>query len=303
MNQYEQLIRYSRGASKFDNKPEQRTCQSFDEFERAVLSDRAPRKGMNYICAPLALGKHGQDPERFSGDDHWRLKDQVLARSFIPFDCDWFASPEHFHSLIEYAARFRGFGYTTASHNDNAPRARLIFAASRPMSRDDCILVCKTLQSRILDALGLDSIKFDETVYRGEQPVYTPVETSQAYHFGGISIDVDTLIAGKKLEHTQKAAPHRPSLLEALYTDTGFEVPDMVSDGEGRESTILRYASSLRSQGLSEVAIKQICLDYNQLHVTPPLDEAVVLDRVSRSPTKHDRSNGCRVHLHTTGQH
>lgn len=287
MNQYEQLIRYSRGASKFDNKPEQRTCQSFDEFERAVLSDRAPRKGMNYICAPLALGKHGQDPERFSGDDHWRLKDQVLARSFIPFDCDWFASPEHFHSLIEYAARLRGFGYTTASHNDNAPRARLIFAASRPMSRDDCILVCKTLQSKILDALGLDSIKFDETVYRGEQPVYTPVETSQAYHFGGISIDVDTLIAGKKFEHTQKAAPHRPSLLEALHTDTGFEVPDMVSDGEGRESTILRYASSLRSQGLSEVAIKQICLDYNQLHVTPPLDEAVVLDRVSRYAEKN----------------
>ena len=287
MNQYEQLIRYSRGASKFDNKPEQRSCQSFDEFERAVLSDRAPCKGMNYVCAPLALGEHYQAPKRFSGDDHWRLKDHVLARSFIPFDCDWFASTEHFHSLLEYAARFRGFGYTTASHSDNAPRARLIFAASRPMSRNDCILVCKTLQSKILDALGLDSIKFDESVYRGEQPVYTPVETSQAYHFGGISINVDTLIAGEKFKYDQKNDPHRPSLLEAIHNEIGFVAPDLVSDGEGRESTILRYASSLRSQGLSEDLVKRVCLDYNHLHINPPLGEAVVLDRVSRYAEKN----------------
>ena len=65
------------------------------------------------------------------------------------------------------------------------------------MGRDDCIQVCKTLQSKILDALGLDSIKFDESVYRGEQPVHTPVQTSQAYRFGRRSIDVDTLLAGK----------------------------------------------------------------------------------------------------------
>lgn len=287
MNEYEQLIRYSRGTSKFDNKPEQRTCQSFDEFEEAVLSDRAPCKGMTYVCAPLTLGSHYQDPERFSSNDHWRLKDYVLDRTFISFDCDWFSTREHFHALLEYAERYRGFGYTTASHSDEAPRARLVFLASRPINREECILVCKTLQSEMLRSLGLNSIKFDESVYRGEQPVYTPVKASLAYHFAGRSIDVDTLIAGKKLEHTQEAAPHRPSLLETLRTDTGFEVPDMVSDGEGRESTILRYASSLRSQGLSEVLIKQICLDYNQLHVTPPLDEAVVLDRVCRYAEKN----------------
>ncbi len=288
MNQYEELIRYSRGASKFDNKPEQRTCQSFDEFEQAVLSDRALYKGMTYVCAPLASGPHYQDPERFSGDDHWRLKDRVLARSFIPFDCDWFASPKDFHSLLEYAARFRGFGYTTASHSDNAPRARLIFAASRHVGRDECILVCKALQSQMLNSLGPGRIKFDESVYRGEQPVYTPVETSLVYHFAGRTIDVDSLLEGAQFEYpSQKAAPQRPSLLDALHTEIGFVAPDFVSDGEGRESTILRYASSLRSQGLSEDLVKQICLDYNQLHVMPPLDEAVVLDRVSRYAEKN----------------
>ena len=70
MNQYEQLIRYSRGASKFDNKPEQLTCQSFNEFKQAVLSDRSPNKGMAYVCAPLASGIHYQDPKKFIGKDH-----------------------------------------------------------------------------------------------------------------------------------------------------------------------------------------------------------------------------------------
>ncbi len=287
MNQYEQLIRYSRGISKFDNEPEQLTCRSFDEFERAVLSDRAPRKGKTYVCAPLALGKHYQDPERFAGDSHWRLKDHVLDRTFIPFDCDWFSSPEHFHSLLEYAAKFRGFGYTTASHSDNAPRARLIFSASRPMNRNECILVCKNLQTQILFSLGSNSIKFDESVYRGEQPVYTPVETSLTYHFGGRSIDVEKLLAGHKFEHTPISDKQGLSLLEAIHTEIGFEAPDLVSDGDGRESTILRFAGSLRSTGVPEDLVKRICLDYNQLHINPPLDEGAVLDRVSRYASKN----------------
>jgi len=125
--------------------------------------------------------------------------------------------------------------------------------------------------------------------------VYTPVQTSQAYHFGGRSIDVDTLLAGKKLEHAQKNDPQRPSLLEALHTEIGFVAPDLVSDGEGRESTILRYASSLRSQGLFEDLVKRICLDYNHLHINPPLGEEVVLDGVSRYAEKNTEATNANL--------
>jgi len=287
MNRNEQLISYARGTLKFDNKPKQLTCQTFDEFEQTVLSDRSPTKGMTYICSPLASGIHYQDPEKYPGKDHWRLKDHVLERAFLPFDCDWFSDPEHFRALLEYASRYRGFGYTTASHTENEPRARLIFSASRPVSRDECVSVCKAMQYKMLSTLGMDNIKFDETVYRGEQPVYTPVDSSETYHFDGKPVDVDALLAEQKIEPTPESVNRKSDLLAALHTETGFEAPDMVSDGQGRESTILRYAGSLRSKGYSEDSVKRICLGYNKLHITPPLDEAVVLDRVSRYADKN----------------
>ncbi len=282
MNQYEQLICYSRGSSKFDNKPKQLICQNFNEFERAVLSDRSPSKGMAYVCAPLASGKHYQDPERFVGEDHWRLKDHVLERAILPFDCDWFSAPKHFGALLEYASRYRGFGYTTASHTESAPRARLIFSASRPMTRDECILVCKAMQTDMLGVLGVDNIKFDDSVYRGEQPFYTPVHTSQTYHFDGNTVDVDAMLARTGTDLAQNNGAGKSSLHAALSTNTGFEVPEKVSDGEGREGTILRYAGKLRAQGVPEELISTICLDFNQLHISPPLDESIVMDRVNR---------------------
>lgn len=282
MNQYEQLIRYSRGSSKFDNKPEQLTCQTFDEFEQTVLSDRSPSKGMAYVCAPMRSGIHYQDPKKFDGEDHWRLKDHVLERAFLAFDCDWFSAPEHFGALLEYASRYRGFGYTTASHTENAPRARLIFSTSRPMTRDECILVSKALQTEMLGILGADNIKFDESVYRGEQPVYTPVHTSRIYHFDGNSVDVDALLARTGTDLPQNNRAGKSALLAALSTNTGFEVPEKVSDGEGREGTILRYAGKLRAQGVPGELIAKICLDFNQLHISPPLDESIVMDRVNR---------------------
>lgn len=293
MNQYEQLICYSRGASKFDNKPEQLTCQTFNEFEQAVLSDRSPSKGMAYVCAPLALGIHYQDPRKFVGEDHWRLKDHVLERAFLPFDCDWFSEPENFRTLLEYASRYRGFGYTTASHTESAPRARLIFSASRPMTRDECVLVCKAMQTEMLGVLGVGNIKFDDSVYRGEQPVYTPVHTSRTYHFDGNTVDVDAMLARPGTDLTRNTKAIKSTLLEAFSTNTGFKVPEKVSDGEGRESTILRYAGSLRAQGVPEHLVSQICCDYNRLHIRPPLDDFIVMDRVSRyeSPASSKAQN------------
>lgn len=297
MNQYEHLIRYSRGSTKFDNKPEQLTCQNFNDFEQAVLSDRSPSKGMAYVCAPLALGIHYQDPRKFVGEDHWRLKDHVLERAFLPFDCDWFSEPEHFRKLLEYASRYRGFGYSTASHTESAPRARLILSASRPMTRDECMLVCKAMQAEMLDILGADNVKFDESVYRGEQPVYTPVYTSvctsQTYHFDGNIVDVDAMLARTGTDLTQSNRTGKPTLLAALSTNTGFKIPEKVSDGEGREGTILRYAGKLRAQGVPEELISAICLDFNQLHISPPLDESIVMDRVRRyeAPTSTAAQN------------
>ncbi len=63
---------------------------------------------------------------------------------------------------------------------------------------------------------------------------------------------------------------------------TGYCPPDKVGDGEGRESTLLKYAGSLRAKGLSQGEIERILLDYNRCHIGPPLDDDAVLDRARR---------------------
>lgn len=267
-------VHYSRGKSKFDNRPEQRVAGSFDEFEAAVLSDRSTQKGMAFICAPLGDGLHYQKPDKFHGIAHWRLRDYVKPRCFLPFDIDWFATPDDFNRLKEVMKKYRGFGYTTASHTEMSPRARLILQASRPVNNVECVSLCESLESEILACLGQGAAKFDRSVYRGEQPVYTPLVGSNVFRFVGDVVDVDSHLETHRVSHG--------NLLEALAVNPSFAPPIAVSDGEGRELTILKLASSLRAKSVDQNLIEQMCLSYNHSSLRPPLSEEVVLDRARR---------------------
>jgi len=279
ISQTDNAIRYSRGRDKYDNAPEQRVTPTFDEFEADVLDDRSPRKGMAFVCAPLASGIHYQKPDEYLGINKWRLKNYAEPRAFLPFDFDGFSSPAMFEAVKQYLARYRGFGYTTASHTADAPRARAILQASRPVSRDECITVCQSLQAEILAHFGPDAIKFDESVYRGEQPIYTPVITSEVFRFDGAPVDVDAILAAISPKPVQPAASPMTANLAAL---AGFQLPTEVQDGEGRESTVLQLAGHLRSRGLDQGLIEQMAVNYNACNINPPLDVEVVLDRCRR---------------------
>jgi hypothetical protein len=76
---------------------------------------------------------------------------------------------------------------------------------------------------------------------------------------------------------TSPFPPNIPALPPGPYS-----LPATVSDGEGRETTILSYAGQLRSKGLDQATIERTLLDYNTLHVSPPLADDVVLDRARR---------------------
>ena len=90
--------------------------------------------------------------------------------------------------------RYKGFAYTTATHKPDAPRARAMLATSREMSRDERVSVGRKIEAELGTALGADAIKFDDSVYRSEQPCYTPVTASAEYRFDGQVLDVDTLL-------------------------------------------------------------------------------------------------------------
>lgn len=278
-------VHYSRGRDKFDNAPLQEVACDFDDFEVAVLADCSIEKGLTYICAPLSVGLHYQKPDNFKGENNWRLKDHVRQRRFIAFDFDGFANAKAYQSMLSHLSCYRGFGYTTASHTPAAPRARAILELTQSATRIEALTLCECLQAEMRRAVGPDAITFDESVYRGEQPVYTPVSTSEAFHFGGKPVDVAKLLAAAPPTTAPLAPPAqqtRSPLLNAILGEALFVAPDTVADGQGRESTLLQYAGHLRGKGLDQPTIERTLLDYNQCHIQPPLDPATVLGKARR---------------------
>lgn len=87
------LITFSSGTNKFDNCPAQNSAPDFHTFLDLVDKDRSPKKGLAYICAALCMGTHYQQPEKYQGLNHWRLKNHGQDRRFLAFDCDGFSSP------------------------------------------------------------------------------------------------------------------------------------------------------------------------------------------------------------------
>ena len=277
-------IHYSRGLNKYDNTPVQHAVENFDAFEAAVLGDRAEAKGLQYVCSAFDLGPH-RDPKKYPGHNHWRNGHLAVPRIFQPFDCDGFRDADTFGKARAYWQRFRGFGYTTASHTETAPRARIVLALNRPVGREEGIRLGYALQAAALQKLGADAIQFDASVYKGEQPLYLPLTASEVFIFNGALVDVDAvLVTAQEVSATKTVAPGLPgvsAVAQALAGDQ-FVLPERIEDGEGRESLVLKYAGHLRAKRIDQAIIERTLLDYNQLHIFPPLAADVVLDRARR---------------------
>jgi hypothetical protein len=85
----------------------------------------------------------------------------------------------------------------------------------------------------------------------------------------------------------EKTSPKISNLVTALGANADFSWPDRIKDGEGREDFVLRATGHLRGKGLDQLDIERMLLDYNHLHIVPPLDDDVVLDRARRYQTLH----------------
>jgi putative DNA primase/helicase len=127
----------------------------------------------------------------------------ALSRAFLPFDFDGFDTPEVFTKLREWLVGFRGFGYTTASHTQDAPRCRIVLAVSRAATREEGKALSLTLQRMIQQDLGT-GMKFDESVYNAEQPLYTPLKNAEIFRFNGLSVDVDAVLANISIVEKKK---------------------------------------------------------------------------------------------------
>ena len=272
---------YSRGTDTFDNAPAQMAAHSFSDFAEAVANDTSPRKGLTYICSGLSEGAHYEKPTEHLGIAHWRLKSYGLSRRFLAFDFDWFESPEVFHQVCELLRMYNCLIYTTASHTPEAPRARALIELNREISPEEGEQLGQAAQIQIESIIGIGKIKFDSSVYRATQPIYTPVTTSTIIHHHGASLDVDNTLA--TYSYIQKASSKNSvdSTL-ALVGKPPFNLPEFEIGEGSRNEVMLQYVGHLRGRGLREQEIEVLALAINDAQFSPPLDENEVFDICSR---------------------
>lgn len=267
---------FSLGKDTYDNCPSQISVNNFDEFARIVENNKSLKKGLTYVCAGLAQGIHYDKPQDNPGIEHWRLKNYALPRGYLAFDFDGFDSPDTFKKVCEHLSQYNCLIYTTASHTEEAPRARALIELNRIVDYAEGESLGIEAQKDIESTIGIGLINFDDSVYRATQPLYTPVITSTIIRYQGSSMNVDAMLNKyprlDKLDTTTKS----------LAGHTSFELPEGEVIEGSRNDTMLSYVGQLRSKGIAEHEIQVLAQAINEARFSPPLDQDELLDICSR---------------------
>ena len=146
-------LKFSQGRNQYDNQPVQLDAADFDDFVAQICRTGSTRKGETYICAPLAKGPHS-DPQKYVGDDSWRIRNLALPRRFLALDGDGFSSPSVFAAFQQEVSQWNSLVYTTASHTQQTPRARAIIELSREVDYAEGIVLGDAVQRMLEATLG-----------------------------------------------------------------------------------------------------------------------------------------------------
>lgn len=174
-------IRYSRGKNKLDAYPRQMSAPDFAAFVAAIDKDRAPRKGLGYICGPM------------NGSGH-RCEEGALPRRWLPVDLDGIA-PDALPGVRLWFARFSGCAWPTHSSKPDEPRERIIIELDREATRDECIRIAAVLAADLSEGFGDAITKFDKSAAQSEQAQYLPPLGVTIARFGGDPLNVDQYLA------------------------------------------------------------------------------------------------------------
>jgi len=275
-------IVYSRGTSKFDNLPKQLSAESFTAFAKAILEDVSKEKGQAYICAAVKRGHHS-DRQKHPEEDQWRQQHLALPRRFLAFDFDGFDSPTVWEELKEKFP-WRGFLYTTASHTADAPRARAFVELDREVDHDEGFELGAAAQAYLESLITTGSIKFDISVYRSTQPIYTPVVGFELFVIKGKPLTVDAILTQYPVCAAINAGTHF-SVRNIPHSDASHisSTNDSCSIPCGeRNSALLKRAGYYRSQGMLQQSLEAQLLSDNQTLCSPPLDDAEVVNIARR---------------------
>lgn len=216
-------FKFSRGRNKYDNQPAQCEAANFEDFVAQISQTGSTRKGEVFVCAAMTQGVHS-DPVRYPGSAHWRIHQLAQPREFLALDGDYFANAAVFTDFQQQVAQWSCLVYTTASHTPTAPRARAIIELDRSVDRAEGIALGEAVERMLIAKLNAKSIKLDESVYRAEQPVYTPLVGSQIHRYHGQPLNVD-----KVLSAYPPPVPGKPSGVSTPGQQQGAMSPVMAA--------------------------------------------------------------------------
>jgi hypothetical protein len=263
---------FSLGKDTFDNCPTQIKVDDFDEFANIVVQNKSPHKGLTYVCSGLAQGIHYEKPTDNPGEKHWRLKNYALPREYLAFDFDGFESPAIFEQVCTHLKQYNCLIYTTASHTEEAPRARALIKLNRAVDYLEGEALGVAAQKDIESAIGIGLIDFDKSVYRATQPIYTPVLTSTIIRHKGSALNVDMMINKYPISN------NLDTTTRSLMNRAPFEMPEGDVIEGSRNDIMLSYVGQLRSKGIAEYEIKVLAQAINEARFSPPLNQDEVMD-------------------------
>lgn len=170
---------YALGRNRYDALPQRREAATWRDFARDVLSHRAESKATaGYIVAAMSC-------------DGRRSRGNAEPCAWLALDADGISADVWPDWRMHLAARFRGFGWPTASSTPEAPRERVIIELSEPVDRAQRMALGALLAQDIGDNFGA-SVTLDPCVYRPEQPLFLAPVGAQPFYLLGDALDVPT---------------------------------------------------------------------------------------------------------------
>ena len=180
------LIRFSAGRNKYDNTPKQMVVDDFSGLVEHMETNRGRKKGELYVCGPMAFGPHN-DTEKYPRDANYKLANHAEPCAFLSVDIDYMEGEKVQQLVLREVGQYCAYAYETASSTPEVPRMRVIIQLDREVSRDERIKLGASfqahLETKIEMEFGNSAIKFDESVYRPEQPNYNPLKGARSWKF------------------------------------------------------------------------------------------------------------------------
>lgn len=179
-------LRFSAGRDTFDNRPLQKAVKDFGDLIGHIEAHRGEKKGLNYVCGPMAYGPHDK-PEKYTLKAHYRLASHAEPCSFLSMDIDYMDGQLVQNLVLQEIKHLSSYAYETASSTPDIPRMRVILWLDRVVDRNERIKAGVAFEARLKLAVqtkfGSGSIEFDPSVYRPEQPNYNPIKGARSWKF------------------------------------------------------------------------------------------------------------------------